>query len=50
MKMRHRREQPEYRARDLDQLAAVIRFRAWDADLTARYGPLYYRQMRYTVH
>jgi hypothetical protein len=50
MKTRHRRSEPEHRARDLNQLAAIIRFRAWDADLTAKHGPLYYRAMEYTVH
>jgi hypothetical protein len=50
MKTRHRAKRPEYRARDLDQLAAIIRFQQWDADQTAKHGPLYHRRLGYTLH
>lgn len=29
---------------------AVELFREWDAAMVRRYGPLYYRRMRYTLH
>ena len=50
MKTRHRAKLPEHRPRDIDQLAAIVRFRAWDAEMIQRHGPLYYRRMGYSLH
>lgn len=50
MKTRRSTKAPEHRARDLNQLVAIVRFRAWDAEMIQRHGPLYYRAMRYSIH
>ena len=51
MKTRHRRDQlPRPRRFELHQMAAILRYRHWDAAMIREHGPLYYRVMRWTVH
>jgi hypothetical protein len=53
MKTRHRRQpahSPDLRQFDLHQMAAILRFRHWDAAMIREHGPLYYRAMGYSVH
>ena len=53
MKTRHRCEPPRrrhVRQFDLHQMAAILRYRHWDAAMIREHGPLYYRAMRYSVH
>jgi hypothetical protein len=53
MKTRHRRKpahRPDVRQFDLHQMAAILRYRHWDAAMIREHGPLYYRAMRYSVH
>jgi hypothetical protein len=32
------------------QAAAIIRYREWDAEMIRLHGPLYYREMQFSVH
>jgi hypothetical protein len=41
---------PDVRQFDLLQMAAILRYREWDAAMIREHGPLYYRAMRWTVH
>jgi hypothetical protein len=53
MKTRHRREpahRPAVRQFDLHQIAAILRYREWDAAMIREHGPVYYRAMQWTVH
>jgi hypothetical protein len=52
MKTRHRREPARHHVRqfDLHQMAAILRYRHWDAAMIQEHGPLYYRAMRYSLH
>ena len=45
-----RRPQVHRQSRRQHQASAIARFREWDRAMQRQHGPLYYREMGYTVH
>jgi hypothetical protein len=51
MKTRYFRATPERpHDRALRLAVAIARYRKWDEELTQIHGPMYYREMRFSVH
>lgn len=50
MKTRYRALPRHQKQFDLHQTAAILRYREWDAAMTAQHGPLYFRALKFPVH